>query len=162
MFNGRTAISNELVLSLAVLLAAYFARKSRILLSINVASRIWRPAAAFCKECHTPPTMLRRELDQHTANGLRLPFRRSALTTIFYTSPAWEHHILALSSTSSATLTRNAGGPPQQQLKTACTQGIHRPDQVLDQPRFTTSSDAAPIPRNHYIGSPTSQRKPLQ
>jgi type 1 glutamine amidotransferase len=93
MFNGKDFEHNDEFYHMPVY-SPYSREKQHVLLSINVAKSDMATGGRFCKECTRP--------DQDYAVSWIKTYGKGRVfcsplghTTIFYTSPAWEQHILA-------------------------------------------------------------------
>ncbi len=94
MFGGKDFEHNDEFYHMPVY-SPYSREKQHVLLSINVAKSDMATGGRFCKECTRP--------DQDYAVSWIKTYGKGRVfcsplghTTIFYTSPAWEQHILAV------------------------------------------------------------------
>jgi type 1 glutamine amidotransferase/sugar phosphate isomerase/epimerase len=93
MFNGKDFEHNDEFYHMPVS-SPYSREKQHVLLSIDVAKSDMATGGRFCKECTRPDQDYAVSWIKTYDNG-RVFCTPLGHTTIFYTSPAWEQHILA-------------------------------------------------------------------
>jgi len=93
MFSGKDFEHNDEFYHMPVY-APYSREKQHVLLSLNVPKSDMATSGRFCRECTRPDQDYAMSWIKTYGQGPRL-LHAAWHTTIFYTSPAWEQHILA-------------------------------------------------------------------